>query len=494
MNTVLLTAGESIPPTQLCKVDVIVTSYSYVTSELTRAAKFEKLMSKYRKDPKTNVIPKRPTLTLLSDLFFETAGKMGEVLVLDEAHIVKNVRSRNYAAITVLRSMFHGCLMLTGTPLDNTWLDAFALLSFLESIPIKTIKQMRQAFVSPTATKRKRKIPEGKHFLRFCRCMDACTLRRPPHIYQGGLVYITEEVIIPFDLNDDEASQSNFSFKKYMELMDLEKKVKRRKRSRKGATKTVSKRSAAGRKTTKVEDSAGFGHLMKAQQYANHLRLTQIMSLDKQAVGQSILYDNPAGDIELNAEEETELKTWRTELEKDRNWKSSRITAIVEIVRMHHELYPDDAFIIMDESVYFLDIVHIAMKQQYTKLPCWVYDGRSHAIERDHILKQFYKASGARILLASRGTGGVGLNLQCANVLIQCGPWWKKSWEDQARGRIARHGQTRNVFVYKCQAERCGIERYKVDVRDQKHRLNSDVLGRIEHMDVPREVSTRKCH
>ena len=45
-------------------------------------------------------------------------------------------------------------------------------------------------------------------------------------------------------------------------------------------------------------------------------------------------------------------------------------------------------------------------------------------------------AEGARVLLASRVTGGEGLNLQSANGLIHCGSWWKVSWEQQAEGRI----------------------------------------------------------
>ncbi|KAF5610988.1 global transactivator [Fusarium subglutinans] len=31
--------------------------------------------------------------------------------------------------------------------------------------------------------------------------------------------------------------------------------------------------------------------------------------------------------------------------------------------------------------------------------------------------------------------------MQFANVVIRCGQWWKKAWEQQAAGRVHRPGQ-----------------------------------------------------
>jgi SNF2 family DNA or RNA helicase len=63
------------------------------------------------------------------------------------------------------------------------------------------------------------------------------------------------------------------------------------------------------------------------------------------------------------------------------------------------------------------------------------HDGRQSPVERGVVLEDFNIAQGCRVLIASRGAGSQGLNLQSANVIIRCGPWWKVAWEEQADGR-----------------------------------------------------------
>ncbi|WP_172372186.1 SNF2-related protein [Sporosarcina jiandibaonis] len=49
--------------------------------------------------------------------------------------------------------------------------------------------------------------------------------------------------------------------------------------------------------------------------------------------------------------------------------------------------------------------------------------------------------------------GGVGLNIQAANIVILCEPQWKPSIEEQAISRAYRMGQSRNVVVYRLLTE-----------------------------------------
>ncbi|KFA51189.1 hypothetical protein S40293_11393 [Stachybotrys chartarum IBT 40293] len=51
-----------------------------------------------------------------------------------------------------------------------------------------------------------------------------------------------------------------------------------------------------------------------------------------------------------------------------------------------------------------------------------------------------------------------GLNIQFANVFIQCSPWWKMSWERQAVGSVLRPGQVSPVFHYKISAIGCDFQ------------------------------------
>ena len=91
----------------------------------------------------------------------------------------------------------------------------------------------------------------------------------------------------------------------------------------------------------------------------------------------------------------------------------------------------------IDERVFFLDIIGVAISKRFTGhgfpvMSVFIYDGCSSTDERDAVMTRLNAAEGARVLLASRVTGGEGLNLQSANALLRCGPWWKVSWEEQA--------------------------------------------------------------
>lgn len=50
-------------------------------------------------------------------------------------------------------------------------------------------------------------------------------------------------------------------------------------------------------------------------------------------------------------------------------------------------------------------------------------------------------------------SGGTGLNIQSASVVILCEPKFKPSIENQAISRAYRMGQTRNVLVYRLLCE-----------------------------------------
>jgi limonene-1,2-epoxide hydrolase len=53
------------------------------------------------------------------------------VLVLDKIHHIKNYTSRAYAAIHKLRGL-DACIMISGTQIDNTRMDGYAMLSLLQ--------------------------------------------------------------------------------------------------------------------------------------------------------------------------------------------------------------------------------------------------------------------------------------------------------------------------------------------------------------------------
>ena len=68
---------------------------------------------------------------------------------------------------------------------------------------------------------------------------------------------------------------------------------------------------------------------------------------------------------------------------------------------------------------------------------------------RQEIIDAFDKSPSGSVLLAQIQSGGTGLNIQSASVVVICEPQFKPSIENQAISRAYRMGQARNVLVYR---------------------------------------------
>lgn len=89
---------------------------------------------------------------------------------------------------------------------------------------------------------------------------------------------------------------------------------------------------------------------------------------------------------------------------------------------------------------------------------------------RQEIIDEFDKAPAGAVLLAQIQSGGTGLNIQSASVVIICEPQLKPSIENQAISRAYRMGQARNVLVYRLLCENTIDERI-MDMLAQKQAI-----------------------
>ena len=88
--------------------------------------------------------------------------------------------------------------------------------------------------------------------------------------------------------------------------------------------------------------------------------------------------------------------------------------------------------------------------------------------KRQEIIDEFDKKEPGSVLLAQINTGGTGLNIQSASVIVICEPQFKPSIENQAISRAYRMGQTRNVLVYRLLAENTIDERITKLLEDKQ--------------------------
>lgn len=257
-----------------------------------------------------------------------------------------------------------------------------------------------------------------------------------------------------FELNESEADASNTAFQEYQ--------------------------IASGQDA----EIAPFKSLTQALQHARPPELVDLMEsirLWQQEQKQDHLAEDE--DVLYYANAIAMWTDWRQRLAEDNKRRSSRIEALIDIFNARRDTDPSCSVVIFDEGVYFLDIVEIAFAAMFDPVKCLRYDGRAGPDKRGMILHQFKEADGFKVLLVSRRAGGVGLNIPYANVVIQCGPWWKQEWEEEAMRCAWRAGQTRPVTRVSLFAKNCDAEVYKESVRDRKHGFDRRVLGQITRRD-----------
>ena len=85
--------------------------------------------------------------------------------------------------------------------------------------------------------------------------------------------------------------------------------------------------------------------------------------------------------------------------------------------------------------------------------------GDISSARRQEIIDEFDKAAPGTALVCQIQSGGTGLNIQAASVVIICEPQLKPSIENQAISRAYRMGQARNVLVYRLLCENTIDER-----------------------------------
>ena len=79
----------------------------------------------------------------------------------------------------------------------------------------------------------------------------------------------------------------------------------------------------------------------------------------------------------------------------------------------------------------------------------FIITGATPKKKREKILKDYEEYEGAAVLGMTLKTGGVGLNLTCANYVFHVEPWWNPAAESQATDRAHRMGQKNKVQVYR---------------------------------------------
>lgn len=133
--------------------------------------------------------------------------------------------------------------------------------------------------------------------------------------------------------------------------------------------------------------------------------------------------------------------------------KSTKAARLIEIL---NEALDDKRKILVFS--FYLDTIN-KLKEYLGDRALPVINGSVDPDERQNIIDKFDQAEAGSVLLVQISSGGTGLNIQSASVVILCEPQLKPSIEAQAIARSHRMGQSRTVLVYRLLAENTIDER-----------------------------------
>jgi len=434
---------------------VIIVSYAFVTSQYDRKIAYLTHVADFKRGA-TTILPTRPeSLSILSGVF-ESVDIKSPYLVLDEVHAIKNSSSTRFKAVLELRKFADTCIMLSRTPIDNTWLDLGSYVQLLRGHQIASKRHMQSIFAKEDPQcPGEFNLPDKERFERLEQLLNCFVVRRPETtVPLPPLNRETRNV----DLTLAEAKCSNKKFADYEKAIS--------------DTERHKKLSDAQSKL-----------LEAAQHYANHVDLVKIMPFIRvTATGETIDSDNAAFMEALEDWKET-LAIDNAILDTDNAWYSSKIEDLIDVYNIRRDTDSECSVLIFDENVFFLDIIEVAFANMADPVKCFRFDDRMSKEERSTSLAAFKEARESKVMLTTPACGSEGLKGSDAYAVILCGPLWNKSLEERAIRTAWRPGQTKPVVCVQLQATNSAVESYKAKVRDTKDEHNQRILSAITRAD-----------
>lgn len=363
-----------------------------------------------------------------------------DLVILDEAHKIKNEKGATYKFISRIRRNY--ILLLTATPLQNDLRELYNLVTLLRPGQLGTWKEFsakylvrgdRRRVQNPTLLKDL----TSQVMVRTRRSSVAQALALPRRLPRHPVVRLTADERALYDstvwlLRDLYA-------RGFIQITREEAEEDARRRSR---------RTGKGIMSLEI------------------IRLCQRLCSSPSALGES---------LSRLAEGELVSPQYRTKaLELSQSAKAIRdngkIHALDRILAEHGE-----HVIVFSEHLPTLEIIrtHVA---QHGRRPILYKGGMSRA-ERARQLKAF-RESGNGVLIATRA-GTEGLNLQFCNVLVNFELPWNPMIVEQRIGRIHRIGQTRDAHIVSFAAEDT-IEAHVLELLDRKIKLFELVVGELD--------------
>ncbi|KAK1851073.1 DNA repair protein rad5 [Colletotrichum chrysophilum] len=366
-------------------------------------------------------------------------------IVLDEAHWIRNVASKQLQSVANLSARNRWCLI--GTPIQNKLDDIAALAAFLQLRPFPTKNSFQKGVLDPLSQ-------GGKDFSKPLRSwLRAICIRRTEILLE--LPDSTEETIQVAMSQEEKQLYEQFlrqskrdidgvvskgkSIKKYNILFTAILRMRMLCNSGTFSKPATSQKHLGDKqaKETGCEQCANFNDEDAA------LLLTTFQFCPD--CGRSLQIASPGSNLGSSRGSNSPLPGYSpapSDILSFSTGHSSKLSAVIERIRASGFASKHIVFSYWTSTLDLLSSLLDNAAMTYVQV-----DGRTSYTERSRRLEQFRMTDDTPVLLMSIETGALGLNLTAANYVHIVEPQWNPSIEEQAIARALRMGQTRNVSV-----------------------------------------------
>ena len=410
-------------------------------------------------DKSSVIITTYARLRISESLFEKTHWN---IILLDEAHTIKNAETQTAQAIKKLNSNYR--IALTGTPIENHAKELWSLIDFLNPGYLGKSKDFTSFTTYARTSEQKIKLLEpiksvlSPIILRRTKSDPQVELNLPDKIFE--------------DIKCEISQEQNILYRAVLEIVGSE----------------LLEISTAFKKQCIFLKA-----LLHLKQICNH---------------PETFYNGTEDDIIMNESDKNQItyidKKIKTLIQKKfkhkLNQESNTLDELLERSGKLNSLYSildslkncNDGIIIFTQ---FISTANIILKMlKLSKVKNWqdtgFIEGSLTTEKRMQIIDDFqnkceiatqekYIENGCPILLLSLKSGGVGLNLMKANRVIHFDRWWNPAVEAQATDRVHRFGQSRTVFIHTLTSNGT-LEESIAKMHEAKKSLAEDLLGGAE--------------
>ncbi|CAA7266240.1 unnamed protein product [Cyclocybe aegerita] len=490
-------------PAVLQRNHIVVTTYDTVKSEYEAFSPSAKDESKSSKSSAKKKKDDSDDDSSEAETFGRTVAKKGKAkapvkkcalygvkwwrTVLDEAHNIKNVKTKGAIACCELQSKFRWCL--TGTPMQNNVAELYSLIKFLRIKPLSNWETFNMQIAKPVSNGR----GAGRAMKRLQVVLKQIMLRRRKDQTLNGKVLIelpkrqVEVVSCEFDPSEKE-------FYDALETK-MESVIEKLMANSKGGS------SYIGVLTLLLRLRQACNHpILVTKDYKNDSDALEPKAVEKgkddhdldaddliAAFGQmGVVKKCAMCTIELHSSNTGE-EPWNTHCrdcvplaiqaeraERERP-SSAKIRMVLKLLRqVDKRSGSSEKTIIFSQFTSMLDLLEPFLSEQGIRYVR--YDGSMAPKDREAALDKIKTHDSTRVILISFKAGSTGLNLTACNNVILVDLWWNPALEDQAFDRAHRFGQKRDVNIFKLKIDGTVEDRILI-LQEKKRALAAAALS-----------------